>query len=226
MLPREKPSEGRSGRRNWSNQKLRKPPTLTAWVTGSCVWVQCHHVYESRPCRQVLTKGKMACGVDHGRYPLRDLGYVPLLLAGGYDGFVVVQGYTAQAIATIIQKPGQQVVCTREPGGGKPVLMQRCLNPDPMPGGAEYLTDPVEFDACLFRVWGDAELALHFGIRGVRNRPQYPDRVKLDVDDDGEGSDVSGTGRCTMPRAENGEQLFASTDAINNYLKQGKNGKH
>jgi hypothetical protein len=122
----------------------------------------------------------MQCGIDHSRYPIRETGYLPLLLAGGKDGMVVVQGYSEATVKRL--KPGMEVQCKREPGNGQPVIVTPTTTQNDCPGIADRWTDPVLFDACLFRVWGDSELALFFGVRGVRNRPQYPRDSDVDLD--------------------------------------------
>lgn len=187
MLPREIPQEGKAGRRNWTNLKLRKPPSVVAWITGSAVWVDTHYVtFESRPCRDCLTKGKLKCMIDHGRYPLRKLGYLPLVIRGGQDVFAVVQEGSAAELAAI--KPGAQVTVMREPGRGKPIVVVPALAPERYPGINDHWAEPVQFDACLFRLWGDSELALFFGVRGVKHRAVFRDAIPLDNDEQSERS--------------------------------------
>jgi hypothetical protein len=161
----------------------------------------------------------MVCSVDHGKYPLREYGYLPLILPGGGDGLVIVQGYSANEVKAL--KPGREVLCTREPGKGKPIVVTPTVSNNSYPGISEMWADEMQFDACLFRIWGDGELALHFGIRRVKNRPLYREKIGVDL------SDPDSAPRETLNRVMTVEQL-AGGDVFKHTNGDGhkKNGTH
>lgn len=168
MLPKRHPREGGKALPNWQVEMVPSGDGFAAWKTGDCFWCETHHLGVSSPCRQAMTDGALGCPRDHGRYPLRWLGYLPLIRETGQAVCVVVQGYSAEQIDAL--KIGDEVIVKRDRGRNKPVMVSAQPHRRPFKGIESRLVESFYFDAWLLKMWGDAVLASHFGVRGVTHK--------------------------------------------------------
>lgn len=156
MLPRRHPREGGKVLPAWQHEKVEPGSSFAAWKTGEAYWCEVHHQVRSVPCVAIMTDGAIACSVDHGRYPLRWIGYQPLIRETGQPVCVVVQGYSFEQVEQI--QVGNEVIVKRDKGRNKPIQLLKATSARSFKGFETRRVVAAEFEQWLLKFWGDSSL--------------------------------------------------------------------
>lgn len=163
MLPRRLPGEGEKCAKTWQYEKVEGGTSFSAWKTGDCFWCETHHVGQSKPCCAIMTNGAIPCSVDHGHYPLKWLGYLPLVRETGQAVVVVVQGYSLEQVEAL--PLGVELTVKRDKGRNKPVQLVKTIQARSFKGFESRRVVPAEFESWLLRFWSEPSLLSFFSAR-------------------------------------------------------------
>lgn len=163
----------------WSFVKLAPGSTFSAWVAGPIVGNEGHRVGTHKPCRSILTEGKLPCPYCADQMERRFLGYLPLFDINLQQIVVGIgKDYFALAKKIPIHAP-VRVKKGRSPTAPIIVEQHAWTELGPFPSGRGKAAQDIR--PWLFKLWKDAPLAMHFAaelehMTGVIESQERPDK--------------------------------------------------
>jgi hypothetical protein len=147
------------------------------WLAGPPIWLQCHHLNATRPCKSALTDGALRCPLSHKQFFPRWRAYVPLWDESGTRCFTVVSDRYEEQLDRIVHL--SPVLVGKQAAKGQPIKVWDhawTKGPPPITKGE---TRPQDLRPYLLVLWNDPELKAWASDSGIGPLPPY--RLRADV---------------------------------------------
>lgn len=144
----------------WQYTKIERGTAVKGWLAGPVCGVHVHFTHEgSKPCRQHLTDGALACRFCVAGIRMSWLGYVPM-----YDTTLkqVVTGIKESNCEYTLNLPLHTTITARRGSGYRdPVMIREERNSQRMPISDQRST-AADLRPWLLVLWSDPEITSHF----------------------------------------------------------------
>lgn len=152
--PKKNPLGGKETR--WSYQQVEKGKSVFGWLAGPPTGVYTHHAGATKPCRRLMTNGKLTCPYCESKYVPVWRGYTPFYDTEYTRRFVLISEDYEESVSEIPHLA--MIALSRGKGPRDPVVIKPNMwRTTPLPDNSER-AKPVDLRLFLLRLWKDVEL--------------------------------------------------------------------
>jgi hypothetical protein len=147
--------------------------SLKGWYCGPIRTVRVHWKDgASRPCRSLLTDGRVRCYCEEEPHTLRTVGYVPLITREREQLVIVVSATVAQSMK--LYAHATPLEFSRSRRAKTPLRVKQCLAEElgTTATSLQLLNKPRDIRPYLVHLWQDSALINHFAQVGAEQLPQ------------------------------------------------------
>jgi len=147
----------------WRVERLAPEDVIQGWIAGPCVRVTTHWTGKAtKPCRTLMTDGKLECHCQTHRIAKRVTGYMPIIAKDGDRCVLVVSDTLALKVQRIPHATTVTVTRPRNPTSAFKVKQENADALSSTMARKVQAAGPQDIKPFLLHLWQDPELTVHF----------------------------------------------------------------